>query len=153
MSAEVAGRKPAGHRPGMSLWLQGLACGAAVALATPCAVLAGLLLAPGIGAFVLERQPGRPAARVALLCGAAVAAAPLVALWQAGQGVGAAVTVASDATVLGGCWAAQCAGWLMAMLTPVFVRLALEANARTSMARLRAERARYEAEWGIPPVK
>lgn len=138
---------------GASVWLQGLLCGAAVALATPCAVLAGLLLAPGIVALLLEREPGRPAARAALLCGAAVAAAPLVALWQAGQGVGGAITAASDPTLLGASWAAQGAGWLMAMLMPLFVRLALEAHARARMARLRAERARFEAEWGIPPAE
>ncbi len=148
MSAGAARRGPGG-----SVWLQGLVCGAAVALATPCTVLAGLLLAPGITALLLEREPGRPAARVALLCGAAMAASPLVALWQAGQGVGGAITAASDSTLLGGCWAAQGAGWLAAMLAPLFVRLALEAHARATMARLRAERSRYEAEWGIPPAE
>lgn len=147
MSTGVARRAP-----GSSRWLQGLACGAAVTLAMPCVVLAGLLLAPGIGAWLLEREPGRPAARVALIAGAALATAPLVALWQSGQGVAAAFTVASDPALLGSSWAAQGAGWLTAVLTPVFVRLGLEAHARTSMARLRAERARYEAEWGIPPV-
>ena len=146
MNAEAARRGP-----GAGMWLQGLVCGAVVALATPCAVLAGLLLAPGIGAFLLEREPGRPTARVALICGAAVAAAPLIALWQAGQGVAGAVTVASDPGLLAGCWAAQGGGWLVATLTPVFVRLALEGRALTTIARLRAERARYEAEWGIPP--
>ena len=135
------------------MWLQGLLCGAVVALATPCAVLVGLLLAPGIAALILEREPGKPAARVTLLCGAAVATAPVVALWQDGQGVGGALTVASDGMLLGGCWAAQGAGWLMAMLAPVFVRLGLEAHARANMARLRAERTRYEGEWGIPPGK
>lgn len=141
----------ASRGPGAAMWLQGLACGAVVALATPCAVLAGLLLAPGIGAFLLEREPGRPTARVTLLCGAAIAAAPVAALWQSGQGVGGAVAAASDPAVLAGSWAAQGAGWLMAQLFPVIVRLILDAQARTRMAGLRAERGGYEEEWGIPP--
>ena len=151
MSGEAAERAPRG--PGTAVSLQGLACGAVVTLATPSAVLGGLLLAPGVGALLLDREPGRPAARVALLCGAAMAAAPVAALWQAGLGVGAAVTAASDMTVLAGCWAAQGAGWLLAQVAPVLLRLILDAHARTTMARLRAERARYEADWGIPPAQ
>jgi len=144
---------PPARRHGSGLWWQGLVCGAAVTLATSCAVLAALLLAPGIAALVLEREPGRPAARVALICGVAMAAAPLVALWQSGQDVGGAMNAASDTAVLAGCWAAQGGGWLLAQLTPVVVRLILEAHARTQMALLRAERARYEDEWGIPPAE
>jgi hypothetical protein len=120
-----------------------------VTLAPASAVLIALLLAPGIGAWLLEREPGRPAARVALLCGAAMAVSPLVALWESGAGVGGAVTAASDAAALAGCWAAQAAGWLMAQLAPVLVRVALDAHALANMARLRGERGRYEAEWGI----
>ena len=141
------------HGPGPAVWLQGLVCGAIVALATPCAVMAGLLLAPGIGALLLDREPGRPAAKVVLLCGAAMAMSPLFALWESGQSVSGAITASADMMLLGGCWAAQGAGWLMVVLTPVFVRLALEAHAQATILRLRAERSRYEAEWGIPPAE
>lgn len=151
MTTPAAG--PASHRPGVTMWLLGIACGTAVTMATPCVVLAGLLLAPGIGILLLEHERGRPTARVALLCGAAAAVAPLVALWQAGVGVSGALTAASDMGVLTGCWAAQGAGWLMAQLAPVLVRLVLDAHARTNMALLRAERARHEAEWDIPPAE
>jgi hypothetical protein len=135
------------------MWLQGLACGAVVALATPVAVLAALLLAPGFAALLLEREPGRPAARLALLCGAAASAAPAVGVWQAGLGVAGAVTAAADPPVLAASWAAQAAGWLLAQLAPLLVRLALDAHAMANTARLRAERARYESEWGIPPAE
>jgi hypothetical protein len=137
-------------RLGSTLWLQGLACGALVALATPVAALAALLMVPSLGAFLLEHPASRVAARVALLCGLAAAAAPLAALWQSGQGVGAAV--AADGGVLSFCWAAQAAGWLLAHLAPLLTRLALEWHATALAARLRGERARYEAEWGIPPA-
>jgi hypothetical protein len=150
MKAQVA-KRPA-HGLGSAVWLQGLACGAVVAMATPTAVLGALLLAPGIAALLLERRTGRPAARVTLLCGAAAAAAPLTALWQAGLGVGGALAAASDPTVLAGCWAAQAAGWLLVQLAPVLLRLAFDARAAAIAARLRTERARYESEWGIPPA-
>ncbi len=138
--------------PGSTLWLQGLACGAVVALATPLAVMGGLLLAPGIGALLLERRAAPLAARVALLCGAAAAAVPLAALWQGGLGVAGAITAASDPAVLAGCWAAQAAGWLATQLAPMLVRVTLDLRAAATAARLRAERARYEAEWEIPPA-
>jgi len=154
MKAHAAKRPAArpGRGLGSAVWLQGLACGAVIALATPTAVLGGLLLAPGIGVLLLEPHAGRLAARVALLCGVAAAAAPMAALWQAGLGVSGAMAAASDPTVLAGCWAAQAAGWLLAQLAPVLLRLAFDARAAAAAARLRAERARYESEWEIPPA-
>lgn len=150
----MTGKAGAGRTGGPTslLWLQGLACGAAVTMATPSAVLAAILLAPGIGAFILEREPGRPTARASLLCGASFAAGPVLGLWQDGTGVGGAVTAAADLSTLGSCWSAQAAGWLLAQLAPVFIRLVLDAQAVAQMARLRKERAHYEDEWGIPPA-
>ena len=43
--------------------------------------------------------------------------------------------------------AAQAAGWLMAALAPVLVRVLLDAHAGGEMARLRRERAALEADW------
>lgn len=154
MKARAAKRTAAhpGHGLGSAVWLQGLACGAVVAMATPTAVLGGLLMVPGIAALLLERRAGRPAARVALLCGGAAAAAPMITLWQAGLGVTGAVAAASDPAVLASCWAAQAAGWLLAQLAPVALRLAFDARAAAIASRLRSERARQESEWGIPPA-
>jgi hypothetical protein len=133
------------------VWLQGLACGGAVVLAAPSAALSAILLAPGVLAASLEGGAGQPSARAALLCGAAAAAGPVVGVWQAGQDVGGAIAIASDPAVVATCWAAQAAGWLLAQLAPVVIQLGIDAHAATRAALLRAERARYEAEWGIPP--
>jgi hypothetical protein len=146
-----AARSP-GRGLGGAVWLQGLACGAVVAMATPTAVLAALLLAPAMAAFALERQAGRPAARVALLVGAAAAAPPLVTLWQAGVGVGGAVAAASDPGVLAACWAAQAGGWLLAQLAPLLLRLVFDLRAAALTRWLRKQREHYESEWGIPPA-
>jgi uncharacterized membrane protein YbhN (UPF0104 family) len=132
-------------------WLQGLACGAVVALATPCAVLGGLLLAPGFAALVLDGEPGRPTGRATLLAGGAAAAAPLLGLWQSGANVAGALDAASNPRVLLTCWLVQAGAWLLAGITPLLIRLALDAHAAAQAARLKAERTRYEEDWGIPP--
>jgi hypothetical protein len=131
------------------MWLQGLACGAAVTLAAPSTALAAIALAPGLVAAVLE---GGAAARAALLCGAAAAAAPVAEIWKTGQDLGGAIAVASDPSMLALCWSVQAAAWLVAQLVPVMIRLALDGSAAARAALLRGERARYEAEWGIAPA-
>ncbi|CAH2599670.1 conserved membrane protein of unknown function [Rhodovastum atsumiense] len=142
-----------GRAPGTAIWLGGLACGAVVALATPCAVLVSLLLAPGLVAILLDRDAGRKPARTVLLCGGALVIDPLVTLWQSGQGVGAALGMAADPAILAACWAAQAGAWLFAQILPIVVRLVLDAAVAARAARLRAERGRYETEWGVPAAE
>jgi hypothetical protein len=137
--------------PGSSLWLLGLVCGAVATLATPVALLALALLAPGLGSLLLEREPGRPLSRITLLCGAAAAAGPLASLWQSGQGVAGAFAAAADTRVLAGSWAAQAGGWLLGQIAPLVIRLLLDARAATEATRLRSRRRALETEWGIPP--
>ena len=43
-------------------WLQGLLCGAMVTLATPTALLLGVILGPALLAVLLDHEPGRPRA-------------------------------------------------------------------------------------------
>ena len=45
------------------VWLQGLLCGALATLATPTALLLGVLLAPALLAIALDQDAGRPRAR------------------------------------------------------------------------------------------
>ncbi len=147
----VAGRAPA--RPARSMvWLQGLACGALATLATPLAVLLGVLLLPGLCVLLLDRAPGRPVARTMLLCGAAASVSPAWQLWDHGLTMANSLDQLSDFLTLGLAWAATAAGWLLAEVTPVFVHLVLEGTSRRREAELRAARARFEAEWGIPPA-
>ncbi len=42
------------------LWLQGLACGAALSIATAPAILAAVLLAPALLVHATEKTPGKP---------------------------------------------------------------------------------------------
>lgn len=130
------------------VWLQGLACGAVVALAPGLALLGGVLLAPGLVALVLDREPARPLARCVLLMGLATCVPPLRLIWPQPQSVSTALALAGDMRVLGTAWSAAAAGWLLAELAPLGTRLVLEAMARSRIARLRAERAALVESWG-----
>jgi len=113
-----------------------------------------VLLAPALLAVFLDRDPGRPTARCVVLCALAACIAPLRTFWAEGHGMEAATALVSDPATLGTAWSAAAGGWLLAELTPLAVRLALEASGRLQSARLRAERARLAEEWSPePPVR
>jgi hypothetical protein len=133
---------------GSLIWLQGLACGAMVALVPAIALLLGVLLAPGLAALVLDHQPGRPIARSILLCGAAASVGSVRELWNIGQSVDASLAILGDISGIGTAWSAAAAGWLMVELIPIIVRAIMEAASLTRTARLRSDRAKLAEEWG-----
>jgi hypothetical protein len=134
------------------VWLQGLLCGAVVTLATPTALLLGVLLGPAILALVLDRQPGRPKARGVALFNMAAAIDPLRTLWMSGHSMSNASALLGDMHILGMAWSAAAAGWLMAELAPIAVRAVLDVLSVARVARLRAERTRLAQEWGLGPT-
>jgi hypothetical protein len=131
------------------VWLQGLGCGAVVALVPAMALLLGVLLLPGVLAVLYDRQGGRPVARTVLLCGTAASVSPTLALWGAGNAMDAGLALLGDLRVVGTAWSAAAAGWLLAELAPVVTLVVLEAVTQTRAARLRAEREKLVAEWGF----
>ena len=130
-------------------WLQGLGCGAVVALVPAMALLLGVLLLPGLLAVLYDRQPGRPVARTVLMCGTAAAIAPVLALWGAGTTIDACVGLLGDLRVTGTAWSAAAIGWILAELAPVVALVALEAITAARTARLREARDKLAAEWGF----
>ena len=150
-SASLAARQ--GARPEHSYaWLQGLLCGVAATLVPGPTLLAGLLLAPGLLALLLDQSHGKPMARAVLLCGLAATIPPLAALWHQGATVGAAFTLLGDPSVLGAAWACGAGGWLMNELAPLLLRMVMDAAAAARTARLKAERARISEEWDLAPA-
>ena len=145
----VAKSKQAAPRQHSLVWLQGLACGAVVTLTPGFALLLGALLAPGVLALLLDREPGRPMARAVLLLGLATCVMPVETWWANGQTIRAALGVLSGIQVLGTAWSAAAAGWLLAELAPLVSRLVLDAMARSRTARLQAERAALVEAWGV----
>jgi hypothetical protein len=144
-----AGGKPRQHS---LVWLQGLLCGAMVTLATPTALLLGVLLCPAVLALVLDRQPGRPKARGVALFNMAAAVDPLRTLWMSGHSMSNASALLGDMRILGTAWSAAAAGWLLAELAPIAVRAVLDVLSVARVARLRAERTRLAQEWGLGPM-
>jgi hypothetical protein len=131
------------------VWLQGLGCGAVVALVPAMALLLGVLLLPGVLAVLYDRQGGRPVARTVLLCGAAAAVAPMIALWGAGNNMDACLVLLGDLRVVGTAWSTEAAGWILAELAPVAVLVVLEAITQTHATKLRSAREKLVAEWGF----
>ncbi len=129
------------------IYLQGLACGAVAALATPSAVLGAALLLPALLAWFTERAPGRPLARCMALFGAAGALPSLAALWRGGGGLPASLDAALDLHDLALAWAAQAGGWLLAEALPLAGAGLIAAVAGSRERQLRAERARIAGEW------
>jgi hypothetical protein len=139
-------------------WLQGLLCGALVTLATPTALLLGVLLAPVLIAVVLDQEPGRPKARSIALFGMAASVGPLRTLWTSGHTLTTATSLLGNLDVIGTAWSAAAAGWLLAELMPFAARAVLEALSIAQKARLEAERARLVEAWGLegaqePPAR
>ena len=158
---QIAGPKSAASSPGAArpgpvpaksnalMWIQGLLCGGLVAMLPPTALLLGVLLGPALLGLLLDNQPGKPIARSVLLCTLAASVKPVRLLWGAGHTMAASMALATDADIIGTAWAAAAAGWLLAELTPVAVRVVLEAMSLRQAARLRAVRAALAEEWGL----
>jgi hypothetical protein len=143
---------PAEEAPRSLIWLQGLICGGVATLATPSAFLGGVLLAPAILAYKLDREPGHPLARAILVCTLAGAIHPLFRLWLGRHTLALASLLLSDPWTYAAAWGAAAGAWALAELIPVLVRAALEVAAISRATRLRAQRAQLEREWGIPPA-
>jgi hypothetical protein len=137
-------------RRGSGLWLQGLICGALVTLATPTALLGGVLLLPSVLVYFFDDSEGRATLRAVLLFGLAGSVRPLLALWTGGHSIDTSLSLLSDVTVPVLAWSAQGAGWLLAQAIPLLIRVALEGQTKVEMARLRGERRKLAEAWGLP---
>jgi hypothetical protein len=140
---------PQGGKASAIGWMQGLACGGLVAVLPPTALLLGALLGPALAALFLDRQPGKPVARSVLLFALAASVRPIRMLWVAGHTMATSIVLATDPDIVGTAWAAAAAGWLLAELTPLAVRIVLEAISRAQATRLLAARAALAEEWGL----
>jgi hypothetical protein len=131
------------------VWLQGLLCGAMATLATPTALLMGVLLGPALLAILLDHEPGRPRARSIALCSMAASIDPLRTLWTVGHTIATAMALLSNIRVVGLAWSAAAVGWLLAEIIPIGVRATLEGLSVARASRLNAERAKLVEIWGL----
>jgi len=136
-------------RQGSLVWAQGLLCGALVTLATPTALLLGVLLGPAMIAVLLDREPGRPTGRSVALFSMAASVEPLKTLWTTGHSMQSAVNQVCSLDLVATAWSAAAAGWLLAQILPIAMRTVLEGLGMARSARLRAERGKLVADWGF----
>jgi hypothetical protein len=134
------------------VWLSGLACGVLAAVAPGIATVAGGLLAPGLVALKMDREPGRPIARAVLTFGLSGCVHPVITLWNTGHSFATAIAIVTDPTTISLAWGAAAAGWLLTQIAPLTVRVALEAFALARSSRLRASRSRIAEAWGLDVV-
>jgi hypothetical protein len=130
------------------LWLQGLACGAALSFATGPAVLVGALLMPGIASYFFERTPGKPLSESMLLLGLATTFVPFRTLWEHGLSLDACLTLLAEPSHLGLSWLAAACGWMMGEAAQLAGRQLGEIAMRRRMTTLRRELAELIDEWG-----
>jgi len=147
-AAPTPGTKPQPRQHSL-VWLQGLLCGAMATLATPTALLMGVLLGPALLAILLDHEPGRPRARSIALCSMAASIDPLRTLWTVGHTIATAMALLSNIRVVGLAWSAAAVGWLLAEIIPIGVRATLEGVSVARASRLNAERAKLVETWGL----
>lgn len=147
----MAAKAANAHAGRMSLWFWTFAAGLLVLAAAPTAVLLGILLAPCIAVWVLDRSPERGLTRITLLFGIAGTIRPLVRLWTGNVDWAAAMVLASNPTVLAIAWSGQVLGVLLAEVGPSIMRVVLEQKFKRQVAHLEAARTVLEMEWGVPP--
>jgi hypothetical protein len=152
MSRRAAASRPA--KPASvgakSAWVQGLGLGALAVAAPGVAVLACLLLLPGLVAMAVAGPGWRVEARSVLLAGIAAAIAPLLALWHDGTGLDGAAQLLGRGEALPLAWGAAGLAWLLAEAVPLVLAAILEALAASQLARLREEHAALAAAWNLP---
>lgn len=147
-SVAKAGKRGASR---LWLWLAVLAAMMATMLAPANAALGMMLLLPTAMAWIADRAPGRPTARVVLLFGLAAACAPFDTLWHTGGRLPTAVALAADVRILAIAWVAQAGGWLLTQLLPLLIGSWAEAQTQARINSRANRKAELLHEWSETP--
>ncbi len=142
--AAKAGAKAEG---GSKTWLLGVACGAAVTFATPSAILAGVLLAPGLICALFDRQAGKAVTRVVFVSGAGLTFGPLWHLNAGSPSITAALDLLADPGVLCPAWLAAACGWAVCEALPVLLQATANRRAAGRVVALLEEAAALRKAW------
>ncbi len=146
------GKKGNGKKAGgaKSAWVQGLVLGALAVAAPGLAVLAAVLLLPGLIAVVAAGPGWRAQARALLLAGLALSLGPMVGLWRNGAGIRAALALLGQGSTLPLAWGAAGVAWLLAEAVPLLLAAAMEARVAADLTKVRDEHAALAADWTAP---
>lgn len=149
MSVAKRQKKPKGSK----VWLVCLAAMMVAVLAPYSAFSCAVVLLPAAMAWIADREPGRPTARVVLLFGLAAACAPFDMLWHANHGSAGppALILAVDVKTLAVAWAAEAGGWLLTQLLPLLIGAWAEAQTQAQIKAIAVRKINLLQEWTDTP--
>ena len=149
-AVHIAGARTAVNpgRRGSALWIQGLACGAALTFAAPTVLLLGVLLAPALVCLLV--QPGdRGLLRAVAVACTASSLSPVWHLWLAGDRLDHALASLSDPFVLLLAWGAGASAWALCQVIPVVLRGSWDMQNAARMRAMETELKSLHEQWLI----
>jgi hypothetical protein len=149
MSARGIGARLGHVTGGLIVLLLGLIGGGLIALAPDIAVPAGILLAPGLVAFLFDPTPGHAVARAMLLFQAAATVRPLDDAWFRCEGLHACMDALAQPRQILTIWTMAALAWLITQILPVGLKLLSDYRVRSRRAALEARREKLVSEWGL----
>ncbi|MFT8895628.1 MAG: hypothetical protein ABF968_01540 [Acetobacter sp.] len=143
MTASVA----KGQRGSLTKWINGLACGAALAWLPGYSLLIGVLLIPLIAVCLLDSNRGEVMARMMMPYAFAALVHPFHMLWNADGSMDAAVMLLMNpmTSVVG--WCAAGGGWFVFEVAILGVKLTRQFQVRQRKAAIAKELATLAEEW------
>ena len=130
-------------------WLQGIICGAIVAIAPGTAVLFATLAAPALG-MMATSGPKEAPVRAIMLAGAASSCTPLRLLWEQGGTLTAALDILADPSRPLLSWVACGLAWLSCYVIEAVIRFTDQLRTAVSAKSLVHEREALVREWSNP---
>jgi hypothetical protein len=143
------GARLGGAAGAMMVLLVGLCGGGLIALAPDIALPAGVLLAPGLVAFVFDPTPGRAVARAMLLFQAASSFRPLADAWDRCDGIGPCMDMLAGPRAVLVAWMMAALAWVLTQSLPIGLKLLSDYRVRARRAALEARRDKLVADWGL----
>ncbi len=144
-----AGNRLGGAAGALFVLLVGLAGGGLIALAPDIAVPAGLLLAPGLAAFLFDPTPSRSVACAMLLFQAAAAVRPVAEAWYRCEGMQSCMDTLGRPRLVVTVWAMAALAWLLTQALPIGLKAVSDYRVSLRRAVLRERREALVADWGL----
>jgi hypothetical protein len=134
---------------GLIVLLLGLAGGGLIALAPDIAVPTGILLAPGLVAFLFDPTPGHAVARAMLLFQMAACVRPVTDAWFHCEGMNACMDILAQPRQIMTIWIVAAAAWVVTQILPIGLKLLSDYRVNSRRAALQLRREKLVAEWGL----
>lgn len=144
---QIRGNRSRGRDAGVASTLA-VAALAVLVFATPTFVVVAVGMLPTVAALIVDRGPGKYAARCVGGLNLAGVAPYVALLWQDGHTLHGALAIVSDVFAWLVMYSAAALGWLLYLGMRPLVATFLEIRARQRVAELRAYQEALVREWG-----